>query len=89
MGAINRVATEMNLGASGVGGGLGVEIVKNVADDDAPSIDIMLIDWIFWTDSAHLNTGGMIALIGLIVILHGSYRGRRERLKREDRERIK
>lgn len=83
MGMLNRIATETNLGATGLGGGLGVEVVKNIADDDTPSIDIMLIDWIFWTDSAHLNTGGLIAFVGLAVMLHGAYRGRKQRIKRE------
>ncbi len=78
----SRIATETNLGATGLGGGLGIEVVKNVADEDAPSIDIMLIDWIFWTDAAHLNTGGLIAFIGASIMIHGWWRGRKDRIRR-------
>lgn len=84
--AINRVATEVNAGGVTAGGGLGIEVAKNV--DELPSFDIMLIDWLFWTDAAHLNTGGLIAFIGLAVMLHGSYRANRER-KRRERTQIK
>ena len=83
MGALNRIATEINIGATTTGSGLTVEVVKHVANEDAPSIDIMLFDWIFWTDAAHLNTGGLIAIIGASIMIHGWWRGRKDRIKRE------
>jgi hypothetical protein len=84
MGAINRVATEMNAGGVTMGGGLGIEGAKHV--DQIPSVDLMLVDWIFWTDSATLTTGGVIAFTGFFIILHGAYRGRRDRKRREEKE---
>ena len=86
MGAINRVATEMNAGAATGTTGLTVEAVKHTKD--LPPTDIMLIDWIFWTDQFTLNTGGLIAFIGFFMLVHGAYRGHKERKKREERERF-
>ena len=84
MGAINRVATEMNAGAATTTTGLTAEVVKHV--DEIPPVDIMLIDWIFWTDDFTLTTGGVIAFFGFFMLMHGAYRGHRERKKREERE---
>ena len=86
MGAINRVATEMNAGAATMTTGLTGEVVKHV--DEIPPVDIMLIDWIFWTDNFTLTTGGVIAFIGFFMLMHGGYRGHRDRKKREERERF-
>ena len=84
MTALNRVATEMNAGGVTMGSGLGIETAKHV--EQLPTVDLMLIDWIFWTDSATLTTGGVIAFTGFFIIIHGWWRGRRDRLKRESKE---
>ena len=81
MGMLNRVATETTVGAGMTGGGLTVEIAKKVEP-----VDIMMFDWIFWTPNYVLHTGGLIALIGTFVILHGAYRGHNERKRREAKE---
>ena len=47
----SRTDTGTFVGAGMTGGGLSVEVVKN------SSKDIMQIDWLFFTDSYHLNTG--------------------------------
>ena len=86
MGALNRIATEVNAGAAIGGGGGVIEVAKHAATEDTPSVDIMLFDWIFWTDAAHLNTGGLIAIIGASIMIHGWWRGRKDRIRREERE---
>ena len=78
----SRVDTGTAVGAGMTGGGLSVEVVKR---NTPISQDIMQIDWLFFTDSYHLNTGGAIALVGVLLLLHSSYRGYKEKKKREQR----
>ena len=78
----SRADTGTFVGAGMTGGGLSVEVVKH---SRPISQDIMKIDWLFFTDNYHLNTGGAIALVGVILLLHSSYRGYKEKKKREAR----
>lgn len=90
----SRVDTGTAVGAGMTGGGLTAEVAKKVADsakDNVPNIshDIMQFDVLFFIPDYHLNTGGAIAIIGVILLAHSSYRGWKEKKKREKRDRIK
>ena len=87
MTAFNRAGTEMATGAGVTTGGLTAEAAKHV--EKIPPIDIMLIDWIFWTPNVVLNTGGLIAITGSLLVFHGWNRGRKEQKRREERETLK
>jgi hypothetical protein len=84
MGAFNRAGSEMTVGTGITTGGLSAEAAKTL--EDLPPIDIMLIDWIFWTPDYVLHTGGVIAIVGMMVVFHGWNRGRVEKNKREKRD---
>lgn len=90
----SRVDTGTAVGAGTTASGLTVEAVKTIsqsAEKNMPvaSRDIMQLDWLFFTPEYHLNTGGAIAIIGVLILIHSSYRGWSEKKKREAKERIK
>lgn len=80
----SRVDTGTALGAGMTGGGLTVEVAKRLPDP--PSQDVMQLDWLFFMPDYHLNTGGAIAIIGVIILIHSSYRGWSEKKKRQQRD---
>jgi len=87
----SRVDTGTVVGAGMTGGGLTVEVAKKAIESAErniphPSQDIMQLDWLFFTPDYHLNTGGAIALIGSIILIHSSYRGYKEKQRRREKE---
>lgn len=90
----SRVDTSTAVGAGMTGGGLTAEVAKKAAETSRdniphPSQDIMQFDWLFFLNDYHLNTGGAIAIIGVMILIHSSLRAHREKRRRQERDRIK
>jgi len=81
----SRVDTGSVLGGSMVGAGTVVEVSKKGVQD----IDIMQVDVLFGLiPGYYLHLGGLIAIVGVIILIHSSIRGHREKKRREQRDKL-
>jgi len=83
----SRVDTGTAIGGGMLGTGTAVEIVKKGAD---PAKDLMQLDVLFgMLPGYYLNLGGLIAIVGVLILIHSAVRGWKEKKRRTEREKNK
>lgn len=80
----SRVDSGTALGSGLLGAGTVAEIAKK--GQEAP-VDLMHVDVLFGlVPGYYLHAGGLIAIVGLVILMHSSWRGHKEKKRRERKE---
>jgi|TARA_R110000782_G_scaffold209785_1_gene297945 hypothetical protein len=83
----SRTDTGTAIGGGMLGTGTVAEIAKKGTD---PAKDLMQIDVLFGiVDGYYLNLGGLIAIVGVLILVHSAVRGWKEKKRRTERDKNK